>query len=41
VLEYVGGESGVIMIAGLLIVDIALIGYMRSAGFRPRRSARS
>lgn len=40
VLEYVGGESGVIMIAGLLIVDIALIGYMRRAGFGPKLSAR-
>jgi membrane protease YdiL (CAAX protease family) len=41
VLEYVGGESGMIMIAGLLIVDIVLIRYMRSAGFRPKLSARS
>lgn len=40
VLEYVGGESGVIMITGLLIVDIALIGYMRSTGLRPKLSAR-
>ena len=41
VLEYVGGESGMIMIAALLIVDIVLIRYMRTAGFRPKLSARS
>lgn len=29
VLEYVGGESGVIMIGGLLIIDLFLIGQMR------------
>lgn len=40
VLEYVGGESGLLMIAALLIVDIGLIRYMRSAGFRPKLSAR-
>jgi membrane protease YdiL (CAAX protease family) len=29
VLEYVGGESGVIMIGGLLIIDLFLVGQMR------------
>jgi uncharacterized protein len=40
VLEYIGGESGLIMIAGLVIVNIALIRYMRRPGFRPKLSAR-
>jgi uncharacterized protein len=34
VLEYVGGESGVIMIAGLLVIGFILIRYMRSKGFK-------
>ena len=33
VLEYVGGESGVIMIVGLLIFSFFIIRYMKSAGF--------
>ena len=40
VLEYIGGESGLIMIVALLIVDIGLVRYMRSACFRPKLSAR-
>ena len=34
VLEYVGGESGVIMITGLLIFSFIFIRYMRSEGFK-------
>ena len=34
VLEYVGGESGLIMIGGLLIFSFVFIRYMRSEGFR-------
>jgi len=34
VLEYVGGESGVIMITGLLIFSFLIIRHMRSAGFK-------
>ena len=35
VLEYVGGESGVIMIAGLLIFSFFIIRHMRSGKFKP------
>ena len=31
VLEYVGGESGAVVIGGLLIVDLVLIGMLRRA----------
>jgi uncharacterized protein len=34
VLEYVGGESGLIMIDGLLIFSFFIIRYMRSAAFK-------
>jgi membrane protease YdiL (CAAX protease family) len=34
VLEYVGGESGVIMIAGLLLFSFFIIRHMKSAGFK-------
>ena len=35
VLEYVGGESGVIMIAGLLVFSFFIIRYMKGAKFKP------
>jgi membrane protease YdiL (CAAX protease family) len=35
VLEYVGGESGVIMIGGLLIFSFIFIRYMKSEKFKP------
>ena len=34
VLEYVGGESGVIMIAGLLVFSFFVIRHMRSGKFQ-------
>jgi hypothetical protein len=35
VLEYVGGESGVIMIAGLLVFSFLIIRHMNSGKFKP------
>jgi membrane protease YdiL (CAAX protease family) len=35
VLEYVGGESGVIMITGLLVLSFFIIRYMKSDKFKP------
>lgn len=35
VLEYVGGESGVIMIVGLTVFSFFIICYMRRDGFKP------
>ena len=35
VLEYVGGESGVIMIGGLLVFSFFIVRYMRSDRFKP------
>lgn len=32
VMEYIGGESGVIMIAGLIVIDLVLIGKIRRNG---------
>jgi membrane protease YdiL (CAAX protease family) len=34
VLEYVGGESGVIMIAGLLVFSFVIVRYMKSGKFK-------
>jgi hypothetical protein len=35
VLEYIGGESGLVMIGGLLIVDLILIRAMRRSPPKP------
>jgi CAAX protease family protein len=38
VLEYVGGESGLIMVGGLLVFSLFVIRYMRGLKFKPALS---